>query len=70
MLDLTRAGSGASTIGSCHVVPVNQDAGPLRVGSAPHLRISMTISFTNACRQAIYRKSFQPSIRRRALARS
>jgi hypothetical protein len=53
MLDLTRAGSGASTIGSCHVVPVNQDAGPLRVGSAPHLRISMTISFTNACRQAI-----------------
>jgi hypothetical protein len=39
-----RAGAGASMIGSCHTVPVNQSADPLRVGLAPQRVMSMVTS--------------------------
>src|ERR1700722_16078429 len=41
----SRAGSGASMIGSCHTVPVNQSADIRREGVDPAGRSSMTISF-------------------------
>src|SRR5580704_9375758 len=36
-----RAGAGASIIGSCHTVPVNQSAGMRRDGAEPQVLISM-----------------------------
>jgi hypothetical protein len=38
-----RAGPGASTIGSCHTVPVNQSGGPRRVGASPQRVIFMAL---------------------------
>src|SRR5439155_7161779 len=40
-----RAGAGASMIGSCHTVPVNESAGPRRVGLLPPGVISIRVSF-------------------------
>jgi hypothetical protein len=37
----TRAGAGASMIGSCHTVPVKLSAGPRRVGRDPQAKMSM-----------------------------
>src|ERR1700730_12232091 len=36
-----RAGAGASMIGSCHTVPVNQSAGMRRDGAEPQVFMSM-----------------------------
>ena len=38
-----RAGAGASMIGSCQTVPVNESAGPRREGTEPSGLISMTV---------------------------
>ena len=46
----SRAGSGASMIGSCQTVPVNDCAGPRRDGTEPLGRISMVVSSTSTRR--------------------
>jgi hypothetical protein len=40
---LIRAGAGASMMGSCHTVPVNDSAGVLREGTEPNRLMSMVL---------------------------
>src|SRR5579863_254916 len=50
----TRAGAGASMIGSCQTIPVNDSAGPRRDGTEPLGRISMLLSPPQARPPAIF----------------